>query len=349
MVYSKILRPRREWCNDAILRPRREDGRYQRFLRPRQEWCRMRRGDVTGTRRRTQRRARASAVRPAHARRGRRRSVGSTTRSRLCALSVSPVSALREPSRQCDEGSSGSQQQAASSSSSSQQQATPSPRAPSHPPQPVCFFFDGPGTTGSHILQAWMRDDDPTMRFRKAMTYRGGVATTVTPRSCHGLGTAGPPHPLKADPPATWVTKLNNQRSCITDHRTGGFLTEKADFPAGACVCVRARACGARAARVPITPSRHADSHRASGGGGGGATRAGELDDALVLRVPNSSGLQSRNMHGMSTRRASCSRPSNSSCCDGSGRSPPEITSSGDDGNGCVGASGGSDIGTPPG
>ena len=39
MVHSKILRPRREWCNDAILRPRREDGRYQRFLRPRKEWC----------------------------------------------------------------------------------------------------------------------------------------------------------------------------------------------------------------------------------------------------------------------------------------------------------------------
>ena len=39
MVYSKIFRPRREWCNDAILRPRREDGRYQRFLRPRKEWC----------------------------------------------------------------------------------------------------------------------------------------------------------------------------------------------------------------------------------------------------------------------------------------------------------------------
>ena len=39
MVHSKIFRPRREWCNDAILRPRREDGRYQRFLRPRKEWC----------------------------------------------------------------------------------------------------------------------------------------------------------------------------------------------------------------------------------------------------------------------------------------------------------------------
>ena len=65
---------------------------------------RMRRGDVT---RRTEahasRRARASAVRPAHARRDRRRSVGATTRSRLGARSASPVSALREPSRRCDE------------------------------------------------------------------------------------------------------------------------------------------------------------------------------------------------------------------------------------------------------
>ena len=55
--------------------------------------------------RRTRRRARASAVRPAHARRGRRRSVGATTRSRLGARSASLVSALIEPSRQCDEES----------------------------------------------------------------------------------------------------------------------------------------------------------------------------------------------------------------------------------------------------
>ena len=56
-------------------------------------------------RRRTRRRARASTVRPAHARRGRRRSVGATTRSRLGARSASPVSALIEPSRRCDEES----------------------------------------------------------------------------------------------------------------------------------------------------------------------------------------------------------------------------------------------------
>ena len=65
----------------------------------------MRRGDVTDARRRTRRRARASAVRPAHARCNRRRSVGSTTLSRLGARSASPVSALREPSRQGDEES----------------------------------------------------------------------------------------------------------------------------------------------------------------------------------------------------------------------------------------------------
>ena len=56
-------------------------------------------------RRRTRRRARASTVRLAHARRGRRRSAGATTRSRLGARSASSVSALREPSRRCDEES----------------------------------------------------------------------------------------------------------------------------------------------------------------------------------------------------------------------------------------------------
>ena len=33
----------------------------------------------------------------------------------------------------------------------------------------------------------------------------------MTPRSCHGLGTAGPPHPLQADTPVTWVTKVINE------------------------------------------------------------------------------------------------------------------------------------------
>ena len=58
-----------------------------------------------GTLRRTWRRARASMVRPAHARRGRRRAVGASTCSRLGARSASPVSALREPSRRWDEES----------------------------------------------------------------------------------------------------------------------------------------------------------------------------------------------------------------------------------------------------
>ena len=78
-------------------------------------------------RRRTRRRANASAVRPAHARRGRRCSVGATTRSRLGACSASSVSALGESSRRCDEESSSSQQAASSSSqqpaASSKQQA----------------------------------------------------------------------------------------------------------------------------------------------------------------------------------------------------------------------------------
>ena len=72
---------------------------------------------------------RASTARPAHERRGRRRSADSSTLSRLGARSASPVSALREPSRRSDEESSSSQQAASSSSqqqaasSSSQQQA----------------------------------------------------------------------------------------------------------------------------------------------------------------------------------------------------------------------------------
>ena len=63
------------------------------------------RGDVTRHTAHTTRRARVSTARSAHARRGRRRSVGTTTRSRLGAHSASPVSALREPSRRCDEES----------------------------------------------------------------------------------------------------------------------------------------------------------------------------------------------------------------------------------------------------
>ena len=62
-----------------------------------------RRGDVTRHTAHTTRRARVSTARSAHARRGRRRSVGTTTRSRLGARSASPVSALTEPNRRCDE------------------------------------------------------------------------------------------------------------------------------------------------------------------------------------------------------------------------------------------------------
>ena len=75
------------------------------------------------------RRTRRTTTRPAHERRGRRRSADSPTLSRLGARSASPVSALREPSRRSDEESSSSQQAASSSSqrqaasSSSQQQA----------------------------------------------------------------------------------------------------------------------------------------------------------------------------------------------------------------------------------
>ena len=61
-----------------------------------------RRGDVTRHTAHTQRRARVSTARSAHARRGRQRSVGTTTRSRLGARSASPASALTEPSRRCN-------------------------------------------------------------------------------------------------------------------------------------------------------------------------------------------------------------------------------------------------------
>ena len=47
----------------------------------------------------TRRLARVLTARPARARRGQRRSVGSTILSRLGARSASPVSALGEPSR----------------------------------------------------------------------------------------------------------------------------------------------------------------------------------------------------------------------------------------------------------
>ena len=90
----------------------------------------MRRGEVTRrTAAHTAVRVRASTARPAHERRGRRRSADPSTLSRLGARSASPVSALREPSRRSDEESSSSQQAASSSSqqqaasSSSQQQA----------------------------------------------------------------------------------------------------------------------------------------------------------------------------------------------------------------------------------
>ena len=56
-------------------------------------------------RRRTWRRARAPTVRLVHARRSQRRSVGAKTRSRIGARSATPASALREPSRRCDEES----------------------------------------------------------------------------------------------------------------------------------------------------------------------------------------------------------------------------------------------------
>ena len=65
--------------------------------------CNAREGDVTRHTAHTTRRARVSTARSAHARRDRRRSVGTTIRSRLGARSASPAPALTEPCRRCDE------------------------------------------------------------------------------------------------------------------------------------------------------------------------------------------------------------------------------------------------------
>ena len=48
----------------------------------------------------------------------------------------------------------------------------------------------------------------------------------MTSRFRHGLGTAGPPRPLQADTPVTWVTK-SKQRKLVTEPRMGGFLNER--------------------------------------------------------------------------------------------------------------------------
>ena len=44
----------------------------------------------------------------------------------------------------------------------------------------------------------------------------------MTSRFRHGLGTAGPPRPLQADTPVTWVTKVNN---------AVGYRTSNGRFP----------------------------------------------------------------------------------------------------------------------
>ena len=44
----------------------------------------------------------------------------------------------------------------------------------------------------------------------------------MTSRSRHGLGTAGPPRPLQADTPVTWVTKVTN---------AVGYRTSNGRFP----------------------------------------------------------------------------------------------------------------------
>ena len=64
---------------------------------------RKKRGDVTRHTAHSKRRAGVPTARSAHARQGRRRSVGTTTRSRLGARSASPAPAQTEPSRRCDE------------------------------------------------------------------------------------------------------------------------------------------------------------------------------------------------------------------------------------------------------
>ena len=51
----------------------------------------------------------------------------------------------------------------------------------------------------------------------------------MTSRFRHGLGTAGPPRPLQADTPVTWVTK-SKQRKLVTEPRMGGFLNERIEM-----------------------------------------------------------------------------------------------------------------------
>ena len=60
----------------------------------------------------------------------------------------------------------------------------------------------------------------------------------MTSRFRHGLGTAGPPRPLQADTPVTWVTK-SKQRKLVTEPRMGGFLNERIE--ASFCIAQRRR------------------------------------------------------------------------------------------------------------
>ena len=60
----------------------------------------------------------------------------------------------------------------------------------------------------------------------------------MTSRFRHGLGTAGPPRPLQADTPVTWVTKVTTQ--LVTEPRMGGFLNERIE--ASFCVAQRSAA-----------------------------------------------------------------------------------------------------------
>ena len=60
----------------------------------------------------------------------------------------------------------------------------------------------------------------------------------MTSRSRHGLGTAGPPRPLQADTPVTWVTKVINAVGYRTSN--GRFPKRENRTPCSACTATHA-------------------------------------------------------------------------------------------------------------
>ena len=79
-------------------------------------------------------------------------------------------------------------------------------------------------------------------RWRTVVTSLRRMAS----RYRHGLGTAGPPRPLQADTPVTWVTKVNNE----VDYRTSNGRFPKRENRTGPLVARCARGCSGRSAHL---------------------------------------------------------------------------------------------------